>query len=303
MTEETVRVLVASGFFMLLLFLRLEARRFGAAEDDEPGARRRGVLTQLSWYAIGAALLGAIYEVHPAPHDVLFLLIGHRGDVILYGTFLALIGLSQAAAFAWFRYGYLRLPPGREYPGAAVNSIATAIIDEATFRGALLGTLVAVGLPASGAILISTLVFVLVTRAGGPGRHPYMLVLAFGIGFAAGWATLTTGGLGAAMIGHAVTSFAVFVCTGHAGHVPPAGQEPEEVELRKKLPEGWQDARRPLVAGRGAEPRGFAEQIEPSGFVSRAERLANESRQPSGLQAWLRSAARTVADEVERRFR
>jgi membrane protease YdiL (CAAX protease family) len=303
MTEETVRVLVVSGFFMLLLLLRLEARRFGAAEDDEPASRRRGVLTQLAWYAIGAALLGAIYEVHPAPHDVLFLLVGHRGDVILYGTFLALIGLGQAAAFAWFRYGYLRLPPGREYPGAAVNSIATAIIDEATFRGALLGTLVAIGLPGGGAILISTLVFVLVTRAGGPGRHPYMLVLAFGIGFAAGWATLTTGGLGAAMIGHAVTSFAVFVCTGHAGHVPPAGQEPEEVELRKKLPEGWQDARRPLVAGRGAEPRGFAEQIEPSGFVSRAERLAAESRQPSGLQAWLRSAARTIADEVERRLR
>jgi membrane protease YdiL (CAAX protease family) len=303
MTEDTVRVLVASGFFMLLLFLRLEASRFGAAEDDEPGGRRRGLPTQLAWYLIGAGLLWAIYEIHPAPHDVLFLLVGHRTDVILYGTFLALLGLGQAAAFAWFRYGYLRLPPGREYPVAAVNAIATAVIDEATFRGALLGTLVAVGLPGPGAILISTLVFVIVTRAAGPGRHPYMLFLAFGIGLACGWATLATGGLGAAMIGHAVASFAVFICTGHAGHVPHVGQEPEEVELRKQLPEGWQDARRPTVAGRGAEPRGFAQQIEPSGFISRADRLAAESRQPNGLLVWARSVSRTIADDIERRLR
>jgi hypothetical protein len=128
-----------------------------------------------------------------------------------------------------------------------------------------------------------------------------MLALTFGIGLAAGWATLATGGLGAAIIGHAVTSFAVFVCTGHAGHVPPAGQEPEEVELRKLPPDGWQDARRSLVAGRGAEPRGIAERIEPSGFVSRADRLAAESRQPSGLEAWLRYAGRTIGDDIARR--
>ena len=301
MTEETVQVLVASGFFMLLLFLRLEASRFGAAEDDEPGGWRVGPLTRLAWYLIGAGLLWAIYQIHPAPHDVLYLLIGHRGDVILYGTFLGLIGLGQAAAFAWYRYGYLRLPPGREYPGAALNAIATAAIDEATFRGALLGTLVAIGLPGYGAVLISTLVFVIVTRAAGPGRHRYMLALAFGIGLAAGWATLATGGLGAAIIGHAMTSFAVFVCTGHAGHVPPTGQESEEVELRKLPPEGWQDARRPKVAGRGAEPRGFAQQVEPSGFISRVERLAAESRRPSGLEAWLRAAAQAITDDITRR--
>ena len=303
MTEETIRILVASGFFMLLLFLRLEASRFGAAEYDEPDGRRAGVLTQLSWYVIGLGLLGAIYQIHPAPHDVLFLLIGHRTDVILYGIVLAAAGLAQAGAFAWYRYGYFRLPLARAYPNAAVNSIATAVIDEAAFRGVLLGSLVTIGLPHNGAILIATLVYVLATRVAAPGRHPYMLLLAFGMGLAGGWATLATGGLGAAIIGHAVTSFAVFVCTGHAGQVPRVGQEPEEIELRKQLPEGWQDARRPLVAGRGAEPRDFADQIEPSGFVSRAERQAAASRQPSGLIGWARSTARTLTDDVERRLR
>ena len=52
MNEEPMRVLIASGFFMLRLLLRLESERFAAAEYDEPG--RRGPWTRLSWYAIAS---------------------------------------------------------------------------------------------------------------------------------------------------------------------------------------------------------------------------------------------------------
>jgi hypothetical protein len=121
MSTESIRILIGSGFFMMLLFLRLEAERFGAAEYDEPKRGRRGFWTRLAWYLIGLTLLAALYVVHPSPHDVLFLVIGHRTDVVAYGTLLALLGLGQAVAFAWFRYGYLRLPAARAYPGAAIN--------------------------------------------------------------------------------------------------------------------------------------------------------------------------------------
>jgi membrane protease YdiL (CAAX protease family) len=293
MNPESIRVLVGSGFFMMLLFLRLEADRFGAAEYDEPGRRQTGLWTRLSWYLIGFTLLGAIFVVHPAPHDVLFLLVGHRRDVIVFGSILALVGLAQAAAFALWRYGYLRLPPVGAYPSAAVNAIATAVIDEAAFRGVLLGTLIIIGVEDWWAILIATLIYVLTTRLGAPGRNPYGLLLAGGMGVACGWATLASGGIGAAIVGHAVTSFGVFVCTGHAGHVPLAGTEPEELELRKGLPDGWQDARRPLVAGRGAEPRDFDESIEPSGFADRAGRRPRAGRHSPGRMGWARSARRT----------
>ena len=59
MSADTIRVLIAAGFFMLLLFLRLESERFGAAEYDEP-ERRRSVWTRLSWYLVGAILVGAV---------------------------------------------------------------------------------------------------------------------------------------------------------------------------------------------------------------------------------------------------
>ena len=303
MTTETVRILVASGFFMMLLFLRLEASRFGAAEYDERSKRRVDPLWRVSWYAIGFALLAAIYVVHPAPHDVLSLLVGHRAEMVAYGAILALPGVLQAAAFAWLRYGYLRLPAAGAYPGAAVNSIATSIIDEAAFRGVLLGALLAVGLPDGEAILLATVVYVLATRLAAPGRSLYPVLLATAMGLAFGWATLASGGIGAAIIGHAVTSFAVFVCTGHAGQVPPEGFESEDLERRTGSPEGWQDARPPLVPGLGAESRDFGELPGQPGFNTRADRGAKPVRHSAGLMAWARTRSRGAGRPAGRRSR
>jgi hypothetical protein len=302
MTTETIRVLVACGFFMLLLMLRLEAERFGAAEFSEPGKGRAGIWTRLSWYLVAALLLAALYTVHPAPHDVLYMLVGHRAQAVEFGLALAVLGIAQAAAFAWFRYGGLRLPPASAYAPATLNVIGTAIVDEATFRGALLGTLMAIGLPEGAAILLATLAYLLATRMAAPGHHPYMVLLSLGMGLTYGWATLATGGLGAAIIGHVATSFAVFVFTGHAGQVPKAGQEPEDVAARDRLPEGWQDARSPLVAGRGAKSRDLVDQIGRSGYVDREERRA--AALPSGgFLVKLRTAVRALTHPAEHRAR
>ncbi len=249
MNSDTVSILIAGGFFMLLILLRLDAGRFGAAEYDEPGVPRANAWTRLSWYIIGLALVAAIYFVHPSPHRGLYLIVGGAADVALYGTLLAIVGVAQAAGFAWLRYGNFRWPGLAAYPGAAINVVATAIIDEATFRGVLLGTLVAIGVPDGWSIVVAALIYALSTRMGAPGRHPYMLLLVLGMGLVCGWATLASGGLGAAILGHVAASFSLFVFTGHSGQVPPAGLEPEELESRKAPPDGWQVARL-AVAGR-----------------------------------------------------
>ncbi|MGD0018413.1 MAG: CPBP family intramembrane glutamic endopeptidase [Candidatus Limnocylindrales bacterium] len=252
MTSEYVRIVIAVGLLLALILLRLQSESFGAAEYDEPGNRyHRGFWTRLCWYALGLALLAAIYGTHPQPHDVLFLVVGKHVDVFTFGLSLAVVGAAQAAIFAWFRYGGLRLPAPSAYPGAALNSVLTAVIDEAAFRGALQGMLLAAGLPDGSAILTQAIVYVLATRMGAPGRHRYMLVLSLGIGIGCGWATVRTGGIGAAILAHTLTSFALFVCTGHAGQVAARGSEPDEVEALHK-PEGWRDARRSdEVSGRG----------------------------------------------------
>ena len=50
------------------------------------------------------------------------------------------------------------------------------------------------------------------------------------MGLVGGWLTALTGGIAAAFLGHAVTRFAVFLCTGHAGQTMPRGREVEEIE-------------------------------------------------------------------------
>lgn len=246
---EPLRYLIVIGLVLLLVLLRLDAERFGAAEYDE--ARQDGHLPsfrrRMGWYAVGIGMIVAILFIHPDPGGDLFLTSGDRIAALAGGFAYGIVGVLQAIAFAWLRYRHLRLPNPSSYPGAVVNALATAFIDEAVFRGALYGLLLLASIDASTANVIQALVYALATRLGAPGRDRYMLVLALLIGLAGGWLTSATGGIAAAFLGHAVTRFSVFLCTGHAGQVALRGREPEDIERRRLPPPGWK------VVGTGGE--------------------------------------------------
>lgn len=238
--EDQLRVLVSLGLGMLLVLLRLDAERFGAAEyDEEVDGDRPSLRRRLAWYVLGIGLVAAIMLIHPAPAEDLGLGLGDRAQAIFFGFAYGAIGAAQAMAFAWFRYHRLRFPQTSSYPGALLNAVMTAFIDEATFRGLLLGLLISSGLEPWVAVVIQAIAYALATRTGAPGRVPYMLGLSLAIGLIGGWLTLASGGIGAAFIGHAITRFAVFLATGHAGQVAPHGTEVEEVWKRRVVPEGW----------------------------------------------------------------
>jgi hypothetical protein len=237
---EPLRILIALGLTMLLVLLRLEAERFRAAEYDEPDdAGQSSLAKRLAWYAIGAVLIGGVLLFHPAPAADLYLGAGSRGSTILMGMLYGIAAAIQAVVYSRYRYGRVRLPDVGAYPGALLNQIATAFLDEAAFRGALLGFLVFAGLNPLVAVVIQALTYTLATRLGAPGRDPYMFALALGAGFLGGWVTIVTGGFAAAFIGHAVMRISVFLVTGHAGHPAPRGRETEEIERRRRPPEGW----------------------------------------------------------------
>lgn len=238
---DPIQYLIVIGLTLLLVMLRLDAERFGAAEYDEaardghlPSFRRR-----MAWYVLGVGLVLGIALLHPAPSRDLFLSTGDRVAALFGGLAYGFAGAIQAVAFAALRYHHLRLPEVASYPGAIVNSLATAFIDEAAFRGALYGILLGAGINPTTANVMQALLYALSTRLGAPGRDRYMLVLALVIGLAGGWLTSFTGGIAAAFVGHAVTRFSVFLCTGHAGQVALRGTEPEEVERRRLPPDGW----------------------------------------------------------------
>ncbi len=252
MTEQ-LRVLVAFGLGLLLLLHRLDAERFGAAEYDEPSARERPTLRgRLAWYVLGVAIIAAVLFVYPGTADRLPLGLGDRLGALILGFTYGAIGAAQVFAFAYLRYARIRLPDSQSYPGALVNAVMTAFIDEAAFRGIILGFLLLTGLEPRVAIVIQAILYTLCTRTGAPGRARYMFFLSLGIGLVSGWVTVATGGIGAAFLGHAITRFSFFLATGHAGQVAPRGRETEEVLRRRVLPDGWR-----VVGDReaGASPR------------------------------------------------
>jgi hypothetical protein len=241
--EAELRALMVVALTGLLIVVRLDAARFGAADYDEEAAGTgwRATLTRLAWYGVGLAVAAAIFVVHPTPVTTLDLAVGSdRVVAVFLGLGFGLAGTLLGAAFAWLRYGRLRLPSARTYPGAVINTLGTALIDEVAFRGALLGLLLTAGVPPIAAVAVQDLAYGLATRLGAPRRSHSMLLISLAVGAVAGGLTVATGGIGAAVIGHAVTRFAIFVCTGHAGQVRPPGEEPEEVAEDRLPPDGWQ---------------------------------------------------------------
>jgi hypothetical protein len=236
----TLQRLIAAGLALLLVMLRLEAAHFNAAEYDEttdgrpPSFRRR-----IGWYGLGLGLIAAILFIHPAPREEFFLGAGDRWRTVLYGFAYAAIGTGIALGIAFYRYRRIRFPDVWSYPGALLNSVMTALIDEVAFRGAIFGILIMTDINPSAANAIQALLYALATRLGAPGRNRYMLAMALLIGLAGGWVTSVTGGIAAAFLGHAVTRFAVFLCTGHAGQFLPRGREEEEIDKRRRPPDGW----------------------------------------------------------------
>ena len=236
----TLRTLIAAGLALLLIMLRLEAARFSAAEyDDTIDGRAPSLRRRIAWYAIGLVLVAAIFIVHPSPQDDFALGAGDRPKSVLYGFLYAAIGTAIALGIAFYRYRRLRFPDVWSYPGALMNAVVTAIVDEVAFRGAVLGLLLMTGMNATAANLIQAILYALATRLGAPGRNRWLLLMALGIGIAGGWVTAVTGGIAAAFLGHAVTRFAVFLSTGHAGQFLPRGREVEEIEAKRRPPQGW----------------------------------------------------------------
>ena len=234
-------LLIALAFTMLLVVLRFQAALFGVAEyaDVGPDGHPTRLRRRLSWYLVGFLIVLVMVLADPTVGLDLFVGLGDRATAIALGIAFGVAGTGLAIGAAWLRYRHLRLPPVSSYPVALLNALGTAFIDEVTFRGAVLGFLLLIGLNGWVAIVIQTLIYGLATRLGAPGRDRSIFVLALLLGLATGWATIVTGGIGAAFIGHTISRFAMFLTTGHTGQPLPQGREVEEIERRHRPPEGW----------------------------------------------------------------
>jgi len=247
---DFLRVLMAVGISLFLVLLRFDAERFSAAEYDDTDrwGNPPSLLRRLAWYLLGLVGILAVTVLHPTPATDLYLSLGDRLGLLVLGMTYGVGGALAALGIAYWRYRYIRLPHIPSYPGAVLNAVATAFVDEAVFRGIVFGLLITMGIDPNLSNVAQTLLYALATRTGAPGRPKTMLLVMLGIGIIGGWLTGVTGGIGAAFVGHAVTRLAFFLTTGHPGGLPaPKGTEQEEIARLADPPKGW----RPLDEGRG----------------------------------------------------
>jgi hypothetical protein len=108
--EDQLRILVGVGLTGLLVLLRLDAYRFGAAEhDDESNSAAGGAGRRLAWYGTGVALALAIWHVFLTPVTTLHPNIGaDRVETLTLGLIFGGIGTLVAVVYAWLRYRRLR---------------------------------------------------------------------------------------------------------------------------------------------------------------------------------------------------
>jgi len=183
----TARVLIAVGFALMLVMLRLDSERFGTAEYYEAtrDGERPSILNRLAWYLLGLALAAALLLIHPSPQTDFFLGTGDRAQSVAYGLAYGLIGTAQALIYAFLRYHRIRFPEVRSYPGALLNATVTAFLDEVAFRGALFGLLLMSGMDPTIANIIQAILYTLTTRLGAQGRDRYLFLLTIAIGLPA----------------------------------------------------------------------------------------------------------------------
>jgi hypothetical protein len=213
---EPVQFVLFVGFAAIMLILRLDARRFGAAEWDTEEGSWQAWLPRITWYAAGLALALMVFALHPSPvSDLNLVLAPDGGDALLLGLVYAAMGVATAFALALLTTGRISFPSPGRYPGGALYAVGTAFYDEFLFRGVILGVLLTLGLPDWLAVGGAALIYAGAVGASAGGRGglvPPLVALA--IGLAGGTLVLLTAGLGAALLGHAASRFAHFLSMG-----------------------------------------------------------------------------------------
>ncbi len=228
MLPEPLQYLLFIGLAAGMLLLRLDARRFSAAEWDTEDGEWRVWMGRLTWYGAGLALALLLFALHPSPvSDLNLVLASEAGDALVVGLLFGGAGIVAAFVLAILRNGHIRFPAPSRYPGGLLYAVGTANFDEFLFRGVLLGLLLSLDLPDWLAVITMAFIYAFAVRAGTGSRGILMLGTWLTIGLVGGVTVLMTAGIGAAFVGHAITRFALFMTMG-----PPERAAVEQVQTK-----------------------------------------------------------------------
>ena len=207
---DSLQLAIVFGLSLFLVLLRFDSDRIMRSDYFRYRSSWLGAFSYYAFVIIFALLIAFVFQ----RRDQLFLR-GGDGDVVLTATLLfAVVGLANAAALAFLRFGAIMPLPLRLLPSRTVGAAANAVADELQFRSVVLGLLLFAGVNPTLALVLQAVVFGLAHRRLWRERDWYFLAGSVLLGYAAGLATISAGSVIPAIVGHFAVSMALFAFAG-----------------------------------------------------------------------------------------
>ncbi len=208
---DSLRLAIALGLTLFLVLLRFDSERITRSDYFR---YRTPWMGPVSYYILVITFAIGIAVILPSGREQLFLIGGNPDSVRTAMLVFIAIALLNAVALAFLRYGGILPLPVELLPTRVLGAAANALSEELQFRSIVLGLLLFADVPTGWAIAAQALLYGLVHRRLWRERDWYFLAGAVILGWAAGVATVETGSIIPAVVGHFAVTMSLFAFAG-----------------------------------------------------------------------------------------
>jgi len=208
---DSLRLAIALGLSLFLVLLRFDSERITRSDYFR---YRTPWMGPVSYYILVIGFAIGIAIILPSGREQLFLTGGQSDAMLPVMLLFVMVALLNGVALAFLRYGSILPLPIELLPSRVVGAAANAISEELQFRSIVLGMLLFAGVPTGWAIAVQALVYGLAFRRLWRDRDWYFLAGSVLLGWAAGVATVETGSVIPAIVGHFAVTMALFAFAG-----------------------------------------------------------------------------------------
>ena len=211
--QDSLRLSIALGLTIFLVLLRFDSDRIMRSDYFR---YRSGWLGPLSYYGLVVLFAIGIAIILPRGRAQLFLAPGDSASMLPVMALFSLVAVLNGAVLAFVRYRAILPLPVPLLVSRLAGAAANAVAEELQFRSIVLGMLIFAGGPdwVFPALVVQALLYGLVHRRLWNERDWYFLAGSVILGYAAGLATVTTGSVVPAMVGHFAVTASLFAFAG-----------------------------------------------------------------------------------------
>jgi hypothetical protein len=208
---DSLRLAIALGLTLFLVLLRFDSERITRSDYFR---YRTPWMGPVSYYILVIGFAIGIAVILPSGRNQLFLTGGETGAMLPVMLLFVMVALLNGVALAFLRYGSILPLPVELLPSRVLGAAANALSEELQFRSIVLGMLLFAGVPTGWAIALQAIVYGLAHRRLWRDRDGYFLAGSVLVGWAAGVATVETGSVIPAIVGHFAVTMSLFAFAG-----------------------------------------------------------------------------------------